>query len=57
MKARRKYKSFPKVGTSGREGGHKERGMGCIWWMCFLFIYKNRMKPVEIVLRKGEEGE
>jgi hypothetical protein len=25
--------------------------------MCFVFIYENRrMKPVEIVLRRGEEG-
>jgi hypothetical protein len=31
-----------------------------MWWMYFVSIYENRrMKPVEIVLRRGEgeEGE
>jgi hypothetical protein len=28
-----------------------------MWWMWFVYIHENRrMKPVEIVLRRGEEG-
>jgi hypothetical protein len=39
--------------------GTRIGGMRVIWWMCFVSIYKNRMKPVEIVLRRGvgEERE
>jgi hypothetical protein len=28
-----------------------------MWWINFVSIYKNRMKPVEIVLRKGRVGK
>jgi hypothetical protein len=35
-----------------------EGGLGCIWWMCFGFIYENRrVKPVEIVLKRWGGGK
>jgi hypothetical protein len=40
------------------EGGHDKRvSEGVYGGMCFVSIYKNRrLKPTEIVLRRGEEG-
>jgi hypothetical protein len=49
-----KTKSFLGVGTSGRGMGTRKWGMR---WMCFVAIYEHRrMKPVEIVLRRGGGG-
>jgi hypothetical protein len=49
----------PLVGTSGRWGEVKEKVKEGDYGAFFLvFVYENRkMKPVEIVLRRGKEGE
>jgi hypothetical protein len=44
----------------GRKRVKGEGEGGLIWWVYFVYVYENRtMKPVEIVLRRGEveEGE
>jgi hypothetical protein len=38
------------VGTSGREESIRKGAMK-VNMVCFVFVYENRMKPVEIVLR------
>jgi hypothetical protein len=37
--------------------GGKVKGRGCVWGLKSEQIYENRtMKPIEIVLRRGESG-
>jgi hypothetical protein len=50
-------KSFPGVGTTGRGLGKRKGRTKVCMWLYFVSIYeKIRMKPIEIVLRREEEG-
>jgi hypothetical protein len=43
------------MSTPGRGGDNQRGRRKAIWWVYFVFVYESRtMKPVEIVLRRGE---
>jgi hypothetical protein len=43
------------IGRGGKKGRRRKNEGRQIRWMCFVFVYENRtMKPIEIVLRRGE---
>jgi hypothetical protein len=38
----------------GRGWAWRKGGWGWIWWIYFVLVYENRMKPVEVVLKRGK---
>jgi hypothetical protein len=58
MKGRREKQIFSGAGYQWEGGGHKERVNEGEYGRCiFISIDENRMKPAEIVLRRGRREE